>query len=289
MANILIVGGATVDIINVVDHYPQEDEKLRAQSQRISAGGNALNTALVLAQAGHHCTWMGTLGDDAYADLIVSTLNKFNIDIKAQQVTNSTTPVSHIIANASSGSRTIIHYRQLAELSLAMLNKLDLHDYDWIHFEGRNIEVLNSFLSVAAVNCRTRISLEAEKNRDGIAQLFALVGLVLFSANFHNSQMNKADSVNFLQAFQQNYAGVIASQTLGSQGACLLDANGQLYVQAVDKIAVVDSVGAGDVYNALIIDGMLAQLDYSDALRNACNLASKKCMQLGFENLFDYE
>ena len=49
MSHILTVGIATLDIINLVDHYPAEDEEMRALAQHIECGGNAANTASVLA------------------------------------------------------------------------------------------------------------------------------------------------------------------------------------------------------------------------------------------------
>ena len=46
MSLILLTGNITLDIINTVAHYPQEDEELRANSQRITVGGNATNRLL---------------------------------------------------------------------------------------------------------------------------------------------------------------------------------------------------------------------------------------------------
>ncbi|MGD8712214.1 MAG: carbohydrate kinase, partial [Thiohalophilus sp.] len=40
MSRILTTGIATLDIINQVDHYPAEDEELRAELQSIRCGGN---------------------------------------------------------------------------------------------------------------------------------------------------------------------------------------------------------------------------------------------------------
>ena len=53
MSRILGIGIATVDVVVDVDHYPLEDEELRASSQRVSRGGNATNTLTILsAQCG---------------------------------------------------------------------------------------------------------------------------------------------------------------------------------------------------------------------------------------------
>jgi ketohexokinase len=48
---------------------------------------------------------------------------------------------------------------------------------------------------------------------------------------------------------------------------------------------VVDTLGAGDTFNAAIIDGLCRQQDLAVALRDACRLAGKKCGQIGFQGL----
>lgn len=61
----LVVGNAVLDPIFNVDHYPAEDEGMRASSRRLSVGGNAANTAQVLADLGHRVILLATLAPDA--------------------------------------------------------------------------------------------------------------------------------------------------------------------------------------------------------------------------------
>ena len=68
MPSILCVGIATLDIINQVERYPAEDSEVRALAQQQRVGGNAANTAMVLAQLGDAVTWVGNLGDHAEAN-----------------------------------------------------------------------------------------------------------------------------------------------------------------------------------------------------------------------------
>ncbi len=71
MANILGVGIATLDIINTITRYPEEDQELRASSQRLSCGGNATNTLTVLSQLGHRMALSAVLAEDYESGLIV--------------------------------------------------------------------------------------------------------------------------------------------------------------------------------------------------------------------------
>ena len=44
MSYILAVGNVTWDVIQQVEHYPQENEEMRASEQWQDSGGNAANT-----------------------------------------------------------------------------------------------------------------------------------------------------------------------------------------------------------------------------------------------------
>ncbi len=50
---VLLVGLLCLDVVNTCDHYPQEDEDMRAISSSKVKGGNASNSAGILAQLNH--------------------------------------------------------------------------------------------------------------------------------------------------------------------------------------------------------------------------------------------
>jgi ketohexokinase len=55
--------------------------------------------------------------------------------------------------------------------------------------------------------------------------------------------------------------------------------------EAVIPDRVVDTLGAGDTFNAGIISGYLDGLDTDATLARACRLAGRKCGQAGFDGL----
>ena len=52
MAEILLTGTASLDIINHVSTYPDENQDIRVLQQDLRRGGNAANSAEVLSQFG---------------------------------------------------------------------------------------------------------------------------------------------------------------------------------------------------------------------------------------------
>lgn len=280
---VLAVGIATLDIINRVSRYPSEDEEVRALDQRQVRGGNATNTLVVLSQRGHACSWAGVLADEPDSQTILSDLHAHHIDLSpCMHHAGGKVPTSYVTLSAEAGSRTIVHYRDLPEYAAAAYDRLDLSAYDWVHFEGRNVEQLGLMLRrtrEAGVRC----SLEVEKPRGGIEELFILPDLLLFSRAYAE-QRGFTDAAGFLAKVAP--AGAEAYCAWGEHGAWLRAASGEIrHCPAFEPDNIVDTLGAGDVFNAGVIDARLCGLASGDALVHACRLAGRKCGQEGFAGL----
>ena len=284
MAKILITGNATLDIINHVSHYPREDEEMRALRQSSNRGGNASNTAGLLAQFSHDCDLLCTLGDDDTGRWLQQDLSRNKVDTHhAVIVPGGATPTSYITLNQTNGSRTIIHHRKLEELTIEHFERIDPDNYDWFHFEARNIEQLGKMLYQVGQHPQP-VSLEVEKTRPGIDALIGLADVILFSRDFAQAR-GYSSMAQCLEAFAQHYPDKTLSCTWGDQGAMLF-AGGQFYTSpAYPPAQLVDTIGAGDTFNAGLIHAMLSGFSAQDTLQFACKLAGTKCGQHGFENL----
>uniref|UniRef100_A0A8B9J4N3 Ketohexokinase n=1 Tax=Astyanax mexicanus TaxID=7994 RepID=A0A8B9J4N3_ASTMX len=69
---VLCIGLVCLDIINVVDKYPEEDTDSRCVSQRWQRGGNASNSCTILSILGAPCAFMGSLAPGPVAELRLS-------------------------------------------------------------------------------------------------------------------------------------------------------------------------------------------------------------------------
>jgi ketohexokinase len=287
MARILGTGNATLDIVLTVDGYPQENDEIRCSDRSVRRGGNTANTLAVLSQLGHACSWAGMLVDSAEGKFIRDDLETRGIDTAASRLAGSgSVPVSSILLNAGTGSRTIIHFRDLPEYSPADFSSLELQSYDWLHFEGRNVESLQAMLHWSrerypSIPC----SLEIEKPRTGIEDLFGLAQVLLFSRTYAASR-GYADPAALLQSVHREFPDADLFCTWGVEGAVSLDREGRYTSQAAYiPRRVVDTLGAGDTFNAGVIDGYLARRDSVTLLRQACMLAGEKCGRSGFDGL----
>ncbi|MDH3326930.1 MAG: PfkB family carbohydrate kinase [Gammaproteobacteria bacterium] len=286
MAKILGVGIATLDIINQVDDYPGENAEVRANSQRFCRGGNVTNTLTVLSQFNNQCSWSGVLCDDYDAQYILDDLTRSKIDYShCQSQSSGKMPTSYILSNSINGSRTIVHYRDLPELSFEHFKKLNLTNFDWIHFEGRAINETKKMLTWCKKKYpKIPISVEIEKQREDIESIFNLANVYLYAKAF-SVQNDCNDAESFLQKERLKSPEADLICAWGEKGAYALIGNTKLQSKAYPPEKLVDTLGAGDTFNAGIIQARLNNLDWMDSLDFANRLAGKKCGQIGFENL----
>lgn len=289
MARILAIGNATLDIINIVERYPHEDQEVRAMSQQRRRGGNSANTLVVLSQLGHDCAWAGTLADEPDAALIRSDLEAHGIDLSAVHTTpHGKVPTSYVTLSRDNGSRTIVHFRDLPEYHTDEFANIDLGLFDWIHLEGRNLDEIEKML---ARICHERpdlhCSLEVEKPRANIEKLFHQIDLIMFSREY--AQHQGFDSAEpFLEKMKRIGLSAEMSCTWGEKGAHALTREGSIiHVPAFPPPAVVDTLGAGDVFNAGLIDQLARGNNMETALIEASRLAGKKCGRYGLNNLIE--
>jgi len=287
MASVFGVGIATVDIINSVEGYPDEDAEVRASTQHVSRGGNVCNTLTVLSQFKHKCYWSGITCTDSDTHFILDDLQKNQIDYSyAQHLNSGKVPTSYITLNRLSGSRTIVHYRNLPELSYQFFRTLKIPKCDWFHFEAREINETRRMIEhVQHIYPEATISVEIEKERKGLEGIFGLADLYFFSKAFalHSGFDNPLE---FLAHQKINSPHADLTCTWGEKGATALLADGSIIEStAFPPTQIVDTLGAGDTFNAGIIHARLSDLDWQQALSFACQLAGKKCGQMGFQNL----
>jgi ketohexokinase len=204
-------------------------------------------------------------------------------------VATGRTPTSYITLNQRNGSRTIVHYRDLLEYSLTDFQTLPLEQAGWLHFEGRNVIEVRAMIDAAKQHYPDlRISVEIEKPRPDIETLWHGADVLLFSRHYALA-MGYNSATALLQSVQAKLADSprlpLLVCTWGDQGAYAMDKTQLLHSPALPVAQMVDSIGAGDTFNAGFIHASLQSADCASALEYAVRLASKKCGQYGFDGL----
>lgn len=291
MANILGIGNAVLDIIFTVPHYPHEDEEIRALNKSVALGGNVNNTLYVLNQLGHNTAICTTVATDNEAKLLVAGIKERGISTEhVQTFIQGRTPSSFVTLNAENGHRSIVHYRDLPEVTFDYFAKIEIEEYDWLHFEGRNLENLPGMLNIAKTFLTHQpISLEIEKPREGIEALIPHANLVIFSHHYAQAK-GFSNGEALLAHIKSSSPGINLVCTWGNQGVWHSAPNGDIKHTPAEVInPVVDTLGAGDTFNAGLIHHLVLGKTLLEAVESASKLAAQKCRQFGLDKLLEVQ
>ena len=113
---------------------------------------------------------------DIPAPFVKDHFSKHGADYSTSFVLQNTpTPVSTVLINSQTGSRTILHFRgTMRELTFEdFKDKICLADYSWVHFEGGRLpgEILKDIEYIHQYNqeqeaTKISVSVELEKARE---------------------------------------------------------------------------------------------------------------------------
>ncbi|XP_018400712.1 PREDICTED: ketohexokinase-like [Cyphomyrmex costatus] len=262
---ILCVGRVCLDIVQMCMQFPSEDSTQKATDHRWQRGGNASNTCTVLSLIGQPCELLACLSADEHANFLQNDLRKYKIDYSHCPVINGVgCSISTIILSLNTGSRTIVHYCNLPELTLKNFEQLNLEEYSWIHFEGRHIDVTLHMIQYIdnynnLLNCtRDRatknrmpitISVELERSVSELLNLLPYVDVAFIAKEFAQylgfSNMNEV----ICNIGQDSKGAIICAWA--EEGAIARTPCGSIVQSpAFPPLKVIDTLGAGDTFNA---------------------------------------
>lgn len=274
------VGMSSIDHLCVVARHPRLDSKQPLVRYEVQPGGQVPTALVALQRWGMRTAYAGAFGDDPGGLLARTALAIEGIDLSGSLTRrNRHQPVSVILIDEVSGERSVLWQRapelvmQPAEVPLEIVRRGRVLLMDAVDIAAAVTAAR------AAKDSGALVVLDIDTPAPGIDELLSLTDALITSPDFPLRLTGRTDIRAALRAAARLGPWFVGA-TLGPGGA-LAVVHGKLHYAPAYRVAAVDSTGAGDIFHAGCIYGLLQEWPVSDTLRFAAAAAALKCEELG--------
>ena len=275
--HLLCVGHIALDLIFSVSEFPAHPTKTPARRYHRGVGGMSGNAAVALARLGAQVDFCGPVGQDEVADVFEQVLRAEGVGLAGmRRVPGASSSVSSIIVDRH-GERMIFNAEGSALDAPGPFDASVMDGIDFVLVDPR----CPAWAEAALHEARRRgipTMLDGEVSpRADLQRLVPLADWRVFSERGLLAYADGEPEAMLQQLAAQDPSRRVV-RTLGSQGLQWCDAQGRLqHLSAVQAGAVVDTLGAGDVFHAAL--GLALAEGQADeaALRFAAAAAALKC------------
>jgi sugar/nucleoside kinase (ribokinase family) len=278
--DILGIGENATDTVIELPHFPALGSKLELSTTRNMLGGQLATAMLACQHWGLRTHYVGTVGDDSAGALHQSTLTRAGVSTHLVRVPRCLSHHSLILLDKCSGERTILWSRdpRLA-LSPSHLKRSWITSARLLYIDGHDPEAT----SVAARWARQAaipVLGDFDHFSEALRCVLPLVDYAVTSRNFPQEATGEKNLLRALPFLLSKFRFRVICCTLGVDGA--LAWNGQRFWYAPsNRVRVVDTTGAGDLFHAGFSYGVLQSWDWDRILDFSCAAAGLNCMALG--------
>jgi sulfofructose kinase len=273
------VGLNATDLIIPVAEYPKRGSKTEYQGGSMLPGGQVATTVIACQQWGLQTRYVGKLGQDGSAALHYEAFAKAGVETQITTDPGGMSAQSTILVDEG-GERTVLCRRD----ERLMLLPGDLKR-EWVeqaralHVDGYETEAA-TLAAGWAREAGVPVIADLDEIYHGVHQLLHKIDYLIVSRDFPCRLMGEADVSIALRAMHKEYGCKLSAATLGEHG--VIAWNGREYqTAAAYQVPVVDTTGAGDIFHAGFIYGLLQGWELERLLDFGCAAAALNCTGLG--------
>ncbi|MGH2909430.1 MAG: carbohydrate kinase family protein [Solirubrobacteraceae bacterium] len=240
------------------------------------AGGNAFNVAVALARMGRRASYLGAVGDDPAAEVIVSAANQAGVDTsRLERVPGSTGRT--VVDHDPDGERRVVSedYGVAAKYRIDSETAAWLAGAGWLHF-ARQVDLADWGSTLREGGAVLSCDLGHGGGVGMLERVAPVVDVVFMSAS---SAAGLTPEQMVRRALEAGAPLVVV--TLGARGSIAASADTHWRMDATPVARVIDTLGAGDAYIAAFIAARMEEKRIDEAMRAGSAAGAAACTQWG--------
>jgi len=260
-------------------------EQIKEYNPILTSGGSAANTIHGLAQLGIETGFIGKVGNDDMGDFFIEDMKSVGIN---PLLLKSDTPTGKAVALVSPDSeRTFATYLGAAvELSDNDIDKNVFDNYQYLHIEGylvQNHQLIEEAVKIAKQK-GLKVSLDlasfnvVEDNLDFLKRIVKDYVDIIFANEEEAKSFTGLEPEQALDVLSNLCE--VAVVKIGKKGS-LIKIDGKICKSGIIGVDAVDTTGAGDLYAAGFLYGLIHNLSSEDCGYMGALLSGKVIEHLG--------
>lgn len=279
LVDLVGVGLNATDTLISLPNYPERGSKVEYAHASILPGGQTASAIIACQTWGLTARYVGKLGNDDAATLHRREFARAGVDTRIVTVDGAASPQSLVIVDAG-GERTVFCSRD----PRLVLQPVDL-DRSWIvNARALHIDGLETAAATMAASWARTAGIPVIADLDelypGVEELIANIDYLIVSRDFPTHLTGERNLEQSLRHMKRRYGCAVTGATLGQDGVLAWDGN-NFHLRPAYRVPVADTTGAGDIFHAGFIYGLLQGWPLSRQLDFACAAAALNCTAIG--------
>lgn len=284
MSTVIVIGAINLDCLAYTPYFPNKGDSLKAKDLLCTLGGRGANQAVALTNLKVAAILLGKVGNDFAGDYVLSILKKYRVDTNHIFKSNiDKTGICSIIVSPD-GDNTIMGFpainRTISSDFLIRFEHL-FSSADWVSVSLEYpLDVVELAFKIAKkYGIKTILDPSPLIEKPG-QDLWNMVDYILPNIKEIRTITGKIDLLQGATVLKGwGVKEVIIKQ--GSQGCSFLQQDNLINVPAFPVKNVIDTTGAGDLFNAAFIYGLIQSDSIYKAARIANLVASYSVQKMG--------
>jgi sugar/nucleoside kinase (ribokinase family) len=273
------VGLNATDTLIPLKQFPINGAKLEYERATVMAGGQVASTVAACQTWGLTTRYVGKLAHDDAGRLHEHEFHRLGVEAKLVYAEEGSSPRSLILVDPQ-GERTVLCQRDpRLRLQPKELLREWITNARILHVDGFDTEAAIQAARWAH-EAQIPVVADLDEEYEGIYDLLPLVDYLVVSRDFPTRITGNSDLHQSLSDLHQRFRCKVTAATLGPEGVLAWDGD-QFHHRNAYKVPVVDTTGAGDIFHAGFIYGLLRAWPLHRQLDFACAAAAINCKFTG--------
>jgi sugar/nucleoside kinase (ribokinase family) len=273
------VGLNATDTVIALKDFPLRGSKTEYSGAEVLPGGQVASTVVACQQWGLKTRYVGKLGEDVAAALHREAFKAAGVQTRIVTVPGGASAQSLIIVDTG-GERTVLCRRdERLTLTPGELKREWIVNARALHVDGYDTAAATQ-AAIWAREAGVPVVADLDELYPGVEALIEKIDFLIVSRDFPLRLMRETDLATALKGMHARFGCGLTAATLGEGGVVAWDGK-EMHRAAAYKVPVVDTTGAGDVFHAGFIYGLLQNWEMGRRLDYACAAAALNCMSVG--------